>query len=106
MFLGRALLERTTFTYVDGQLVESTTVRESPWTDEDRDWELAYLAERDERCGNCGQPLALCMDPETRQTWTVDKSTCQACLVLEAVQAGDASAKTKSHGRKYSVRQT
>lgn len=41
------------------------------------------------------------MDPKTAGTWTVDRRTCQACLVREAVMDGDAEAKRPPRGVKY-----
>lgn len=44
------------------------------------------------------------MDPSTQQTWTVDRSTCEACRVLEAEQENDSGGTHR--GRKYSIRRT
>jgi hypothetical protein len=60
------------------------TEREPLWTDEDRAWLQAYLAELDEVCPGCGNPLDECRDPRTARTWRVITDTCQACLVAEA----------------------
>jgi hypothetical protein len=44
------------------------------------------------------------MDPQTQHTWTVDRSTCEACRVLEAEQENDAG--DTHRGLKYSIHRT
>lgn len=79
-------------------------MHEAPWTDEDRAWHLAYMAERDERCSGCGQPLAECMDPDTAGRWEVLKRTCEPCRVAEAEMENDSELKSRPRGRKYSTK--
>jgi len=65
-------------------MVRSVTTREPEWTDKDRAWLLAYLAEQDETCKGCGNPLDECRDPKTAGRWRVVHQTCEACRVAEA----------------------
>lgn len=110
MFLGRQLVERTTYVRDDaGNVIESITVRDPEYTATDRAWLMALLAEENERCGGCGQQLSVCMDPATQQTWTVKRVTCEACRVMEAEQDNDAEYATnggRARGRKYLVERT
>lgn len=108
VFLGRELSQRTTYRYEAGLLVESVTVHEAAWTDEDQAWLLALLQEENERCGGCGQLLADCMDRETGGTWEVKRHFCQACIVLEAEQDNEREkpGSQRQRGLKFSVRRT
>lgn len=71
------------------------TEREPEWTDEDRGWLLALLAERAAECSGCGHPLDEARDPATAGRWQVRQEICQACLVLEA--AADARAEAEAN---------
>lgn len=75
------------------------TEREPLWTAEDRAYLLAYIAERDEVCQGCGNPLDECRDPKTARSWRVVEETCQACLVAEAVADNRAEAERTSKHR-------
>jgi hypothetical protein len=74
------------------------------WTREDRDWHIAYMQERDERCPGCGQPFAECMNHDTAGRWEVLRDTCEPCRVLEAEQENDAELKSRPRGRKYATK--
>jgi len=78
------------------------TVCEPRWTDEDRAWVLALLAEQAEVCKGCGNSLAECMDPRTQYTWQVKQHICEACRVLEAAQE-NAQDGTHLRGLKFTV---
>ena len=107
--MGRTLAEHTTYIRDDaGQVVESTTVRETEWLDEDRDALLALVAEETERCGGCGQLLADCMDRASGGTWEVRRNYCQACIVLEAEQDNEAEKPKgqRQRGLKFTVTRT
>lgn len=82
------------------------TETEPEFTADDRAAHLAYLAEERETCKGCGNQMAESMDRATAGTWTVDKHTCQACLVREAVMEGDAEAKSRPRGVKYIAHRT
>lgn len=85
MFLGEPTTELVEHYDVAGELTgRSVITRPSPWTDEDRGWLIALLAEERETCRGCGQPLDVCRDPQTAGTWSPVQQTCQACVVLEA----------------------
>lgn len=81
------------------------TRREPEWTDEDRGLVLAWLAERDETCPGCRQPLDECRDPKTAGTWTPVEETCQACLVQEAA-TDNANEGTRRRGLYLGVTRT
>jgi len=80
------------------------TVREPRWTDDDRGWALALLAEEAGMCpGGCGQPAEVSHDPKTARTWQVHTATCQACLVRDAQMESDAK-ESAGRGKLYGVR--
>lgn len=64
--------------------MRAVTRREPEWTDEDRGLVLALLAERDETCPGCRQPMDECRDPKTAGSWSPVQQVCQACVVQEA----------------------
>lgn len=80
------------------------TVREPEWTDEDRGYLLALLAEEAETCQGCGQPSEESRDKATARTWEVVQETCWACMPLQAVM--EDGAKSSARGRFYGVRRT
>lgn len=74
---------------------------ESDWTDEDRDYALALLAEEAETCSSCGQPISECRDPASAGQWSVVTDWCQASRVLIPVMR---DADPSHHGVFYGVR--
>jgi hypothetical protein len=82
--------------------VRSVTTAEPDWTDDDRGWLLALLAEERLECTGCGHPLEVTTDPKTRYGWRVHKQVCQACEVLEATVDNDSESGRK-RGTKYAV---
>lgn len=95
MFLGATRSETTTYVHEGGLLVSSTTVREPEWTDQDRGWVLALLAEKADTCPGCGHPVSECRDPATRGQWSYEATVCQACVIAQAVSDNAAEAKTR-----------
>ena len=84
---GEPVRETTTHHGPDGAVTgTSVTVRESPWSEDDRALALALLAEERDTCPGCGQPLEVCRDPATAGTWTVHQEVCQSCVVAEATR--------------------
>jgi hypothetical protein len=73
------------------------------WTDEDRNLLLALLAEEREECEGCGWPLEISTDPKTQRTWTVHRTTCEACRILAVEVSNDAESKRPHRGVKYAV---
>lgn len=73
------------------------------WTDEDRNLLLALLAEEREECSGCNQPLHISTDRKTQGTWQVERVTCEACRILEAVVGNDRESKTPARGVRYAV---
>jgi hypothetical protein len=97
--------EVTTFERdADGQVVRAVTVREPEWTDQDRGWVLALLAEQADTCGGCGQPVSECFDPKTMREWQAVERQCQACRVVEAQHEANAEASTRRRGLRVGVR--
>jgi MinD superfamily P-loop ATPase len=74
------------------------TEREPLWTSEDRAYLLAYIGERDEVCGGCGNPLDECRDPATARQWRIVEEQCEACRIGEAHadNLAEASAQSKA----------
>lgn len=109
--MGRELVERTSYIRDDaGDVIETVTRRESPWTDDDRSKVLALIGEKTEVCPGCGRALDECFDPATARTWTVHTPTCEACRVLDAAKDNDAEQAKQTgkveRGRKYIVART
>jgi hypothetical protein len=100
-YLGREPREWTTYEYDDrDRLIRSVTQREPLWTGEDRAWFEAYLAEVDEVCGGCGNPLDECRDPKTAGKWQIVESQCEACRIAEADADNRAEAAQQTKGAK------
>lgn len=72
MFLGRVV--------ADGEPL---------WTDEDRAWALALLAEEAGNCGGCGQPVSESMDPVNEFAYRVERLRCHACTAVGRVRELD-----------------
>lgn len=107
MFLGDPTTEIIEHFDVNNELTgRSVVTRPSPWTDEDRAWLIALLAEERQTCPGCGQPMDVCRDPSTARTWQVVHAVCQACLVLEADAEGRAESGRKQRGLYVGVRRT
>lgn len=109
-WLGQEPRSVTTYEYDEstGRLIRSVTETESAWTDEDRGWLLAYLAEKTERCAGCGNHLDECRDPATAGRWSVIAERCEPCRVGEAEAENRAEAArnspVKQRGIYYAVR--
>lgn len=56
------------------------------WSDSDRGWALALLAEEADECSGCGQPRAESYSEESEGRYSARVQVCQACLVAEFVQ--------------------
>lgn len=56
---------------------------------------LALLAERAEKCPQCGHPMSVCRDPRTAGTWRVIEEICQPSRVAQAVAENAAAAKRR-----------
>lgn len=81
-------------------------MRSPEWSDEDRGWALALLAEEAALCaGGCGYPAEMSHDPNTARQWRVHTTVCQACLVRQA-QAESDSKDGQTRGRLYGVEHT
>lgn len=79
-------------------------MRESPWTDDDRGYALALLAEENGMCaGGCGHPAEVSHDVKSARSWQVHTATCQACLVRDAQMESDAK-DGSGRGKLYGVR--
>lgn len=80
--LGREPRTVTTYHYDgEGRLVRAVTVRESEWTEDDRDWALADLQVQDGLCGSCGLPLEETTDPDNEFAYVADEpARCHACV--------------------------
>jgi hypothetical protein len=91
----------------DGTLTgRSVITRPSPWTDEDRGWLLAHLAEQAETCSGCRYPVEECRDPKTAGSWTPVTTTCQACLVAQAEMDNQTESGTRRRGVYVGVRRS
>jgi hypothetical protein len=89
--MGRRVREVTTYERDnDGRIIRSTAVRDAEWTDEDRGWVLALLAEEADTCPGCGQPNSVCRDPKTMYEWRAVQVQCQACRMIETQRESDA----------------
>lgn len=55
------------------------------WSDDDRGWALALLAEEADECSGCGQPRSESYSEESEGRYTARVQVCQACLVAEHV---------------------
>lgn len=86
-----------------GRVVEATTVHDPEWTDEDRAWLLALLAERADTCPGCGHPADEAHNRATERQWQVQTSVCQACLLLEATRDNQREAGTRNRGEYLAV---
>jgi len=60
------------------------TVAEPDWSELDRGYVLALLAERAETCQQCGHPVSECRDKKTAGSWAVVRSTCYPSQVAQA----------------------
>lgn len=73
-------------------------MREPEWTDEDRGWVLALLAEQRDTCQGCGYPLEECRDPASMHQWRIVQDQCEACRMLDMQRDIDAESTTKRRG--------
>jgi hypothetical protein len=80
----------------NGRLVSSTTVHAPDWSDEDRGWVLAFMADQDDICSGCGHYISECRDPNTMGQWSPREVTCEACRILQA--AADNVAESHARG--------
>ena len=107
VFLGEPVHEVTEYEYDQaGRLTRSVTTRPSPWTDEDRGWLMALLAEEREVCPGCGQPLEVCRDPATAGSWSPVTTTCEACRILDATRDNYAEGGRPQRGLYLGVRRS
>ena len=74
------------------------------WDDGDRGPVLALLAERKEKCPQCGHPMSVCRDQKTAGTWQAEVEVCQPSVVAQvrAEQIHEA----KQRGRVIMTRRT
>lgn len=56
------------------------------WSDRDRIAAIGYQIAEDMKCPECGNPLAVCRDPEMSGRFTVKADTCLAREALESHQ--------------------
>ncbi len=68
------------------------------WSDEDRGWALALLAEESDACSGCGQPRSESWSEDSEGRYTARVQVCQACLVAEFV-----SEDTQGRGTKVEI---
>ena len=95
----------TTYEYDEaGRVVAAATEREPLWTDDDRAWLLALLAEQRETCAGCGHPLDECRDPAGEKTWRLVVDTCHACMTLDMDRHNQAEKKRPPMGRYTATR--
>lgn len=76
------------------------------WTDEDRDLLLALAEEERAECDGCRRPMAETTDPDNRGRYEVHRTTCEACLVLEAETENDYEGGRRPRGIRYAVVKT
>ena len=69
-----------------GRLVETVTVTESPWTDEDRALALEWQAEQRLRCPGCGQPRDESVGIHADEAYEAKARTCHGCAALDQAQ--------------------
>jgi hypothetical protein len=85
VLLGEGTRSVTTYEYDDetGRLVRSVTVHESPWTEENRGWGIAYEAYLSDLCPRCKRPLSettAMKDGAALHTYDVDHPMrCHSC---------------------------
>lgn len=63
------------------------------WTDEDRAWALALLAEENDECPGCGHPSDETRSPEAEGAYVATRVRCHACTPKEQQKRLDAEEK-------------
>lgn len=87
-----------------GRLVETVTVTESPWTDEDRALALAWQAEQRLRCPGCGQPRDESVGVHADEAYEAVARTCHGCAALDAGQEKAHRELSDTHGLHFELR--
>lgn len=73
------------------------------WSDEDRAWALAYLAEDAAIC-TCGQPVSESMDAQMEFGYQSDPVTCHACKARDKASEAWSRDGGSPHGVRFVVR--
>lgn len=95
MFRGRPVVEETTYTYDPaGRVAKSRTVRQSDWTDGDREHALALDEYERSLCDGCGQPKARAWHPHMAGRFAAGDIECQGCTALNDWVRQQSEAKT------------
>lgn len=53
------------------------------WTEEDRRWAIALIAEEAEKCPGCGGQLTETTDPEHEEHWHAEAMRCHRCAAQQ-----------------------
>lgn len=65
--------------------MRSITTHDPEFTDDDRNYALAWQHRENERCGECGHPLTETTHPDSEDQYTGHAVVCFACQAKEHV---------------------